>query len=329
MGGDDAGSIAVVRALHGLGDMLCAVPALRSLRHRWPNADITLVGVPRARWLHHRFPWLIDRWIDLPHWPGIPEAEGEPAEVIALLTAPRPLFDLAVQLHGSGGTINGFTRSLGARRLAGHHQADEVPLDGTFVPWAEHGHEIERMLAVVGALGCPTDDTRLEMPEHTTDIDDTVVGVLARHAPASYAVLHPGASRPDRRWDPAGFAAVVDHLADAGLGVVLTGSAEERCLARRVAEHCVRVRPTIVAGDLTLGGLAAVVRRARAVVVNDTGVAHLAVACGTPTVVVGTTSDLPRWAPIDRVRHGAVQTSGEPSTDRAAVLAEADRVLGR
>ena len=76
----DLRRIAVVRALGGLGDLLCLVPALRSLRAGAPAAHVTCVGVPAGRWLLERYPHLVDAWIDLPSWPTVPEADGDPAD---------------------------------------------------------------------------------------------------------------------------------------------------------------------------------------------------------------------------------------------------------
>src|SRR3954470_8949327 len=87
--------IAVVRALH-LGDMLCAVPALRSVRARFPNAHVTLIGLPWARELVARLSRFVDDFAEFPGFPGIPERDVDPSRTVQFLTeAQRHPFDLA------------------------------------------------------------------------------------------------------------------------------------------------------------------------------------------------------------------------------------------
>lgn len=293
--------IVVLRALD-LGDMLCAVPALRALRRRYPMARTTLVGLPWAASFAQRFRHLIDEFVEFPGHPGLPERAVEPGaweEFEARMRARR--FDLAVQLHGSGEVTNGIVAAFGAREVAGLCRGESPP--GRFATWVDHLHEVEQCLRVVDALGLPRAGNYLEFPR-TAD-DGAEFEALRGRFPAlagPYAVLHPGAKWASRRWPPERFARVADELAQLGLGVALTGVAGERPIAAAV-ERCATGPLANLAGETTLGGFAEVLRNAQLVVTNDTGASHVAAAAGTPSVVVSLGSDTARWAPLDAERH--------------------------
>jgi ADP-heptose:LPS heptosyltransferase len=324
--------VAVLRALPGLGDLLCAVPALRSLRGASPGAEVTLVGLPSSAWFPDRFPELVDRLMPLPHWPGIPEATDRADLLPGFLERARARrFDVAVQLHGTGSCTNDLVAALGAAVTAGHHvQGRRAPDARTYRPWPSRGHEIDRLLEMILMLGGADVPAALSWTERSRDLEEASP-VRAAVAGRPYACLHPGASRPDRRWSWRGFAEVARGLADRQLTVVLTGTATERELALRVAAAA-DVPAVIAAGDTSLGALGAILRRSELVIANDTGAAHLAVAVSAPTVVVVTTSDADRWAPKDRVAHRVVLAAargpggrGDPSP--AAVLDAAGELL--
>jgi len=99
--------IVVVRSLEGLGDFLCIVPTLRSLRTALPQATITLVGLPKTRLLVQRFHQYVDELLPFPGYPGLPEQDLQLQQLPAFFeTAQNQCFDLALQLHGSGTIIN-------------------------------------------------------------------------------------------------------------------------------------------------------------------------------------------------------------------------------
>ncbi len=300
---DDVRRIAVLRALPGLGDLLCAVPALRALRARFPRAHVTLVGLPAAEWFVARFGDLIDELSVFPGFPGIPEVEPDPRRIAAFLARMHAReLDLAVQLHGSGISSNPFVALLGARRTAGFVLPGlPCPDPELFIPYPALAPEPRRHLALLAHLGAPADDAALAFP--LSDDDRAEAAALA--LPRPFALLNPGAAEPRRRWPVEHFAAVGDGLVARGLAVGVLGAPADAPLAAAVVAG-MRAPAHDLAGRTSLGGLGALLAAGAVLVTNDTGTSHLAAAVGAPSVVVFVSSDPARWAPLDRQRHRAL-----------------------
>jgi ADP-heptose:LPS heptosyltransferase len=295
--------IAVFRALQ-LGDLLCSVPALRALRRALPGAHVTLIGLPWARSFATRYAELIDAFEVFPGARGFPEQPEDESGLPAFLDAMRARrFDLAIQLHGSGGIANTLVAGFGARALAGFAQANETPPEGCFIDWPDDLPEPERYNALMRAMGIDAHDAALSFPLTPQDLDE-YHALIERHAlhPERLVLVHPGAQLPSRRWPPERFAAVADELAAAGWQIAVTGTAAETALTAQVIGAMTRPARHL-AGETSLGALGALVAHARLIVCNDTGLSHVAAAMGTRSVVVASGSDTRRWAPLDHDRH--------------------------
>jgi ADP-heptose:LPS heptosyltransferase len=295
--------IAVFRALQ-LGDLLCAVPALRALRAAAPQARITLVGLPWSADFVERYRAYVDEHLVFPGFPGLPETAPDLAAIPGFFAAAQSRrFDLAIQLHGSGLQTNALMAAMGARRNAGFFLPGQYcPDPELFAEWSEREHEVLRYVRLVGFLGIEPRGEALEFPLAASDFQALRQADAEVPAPGSYACVHPGARLPSRRWPPQRFAEVADGLAAQGLQVVLTGSESERPIVDAVRQ-AMKAPALDLCGRTGLGALAALVAQARLVVCNDTGISHVAAGVGTPSVVISSGADARRWAPLDAGRH--------------------------
>jgi ADP-heptose:LPS heptosyltransferase len=335
-------TIAIVRALPGLGDLLCWVPALRALRMALPDAQITWIGLLSSAHLMQRFRCYLNQWLPFPGYPGIPEVPISPQQTVSFLMQAQQLnFDLALQMHGSGAIINGFTLLLGAKRSAVFFPSEQACPDGGYLPYPEHESEVWRHLRLMEFLGVPLQGDHLEFPLWQSDWDewDAIVSAYNLH-PGSYICIHPGASVREKRWAYPNFAMIADRLAAQGFQIVLTGTATEVELTQAIAQT-MRFPSIDLAGQTSLGGMAALLSQAQLLICNDTGISHLAAALQVKSVVIFSNSDPHRWAPLNRQRHRvfcqdwlndwsgrtAEQTVCGPAVD--AILAIANNLLER
>jgi len=301
--------IAVFRALH-LGDLLLAVPAFRALRAAYPHAEISLIGLPWARWFVERFDGYIDRLIEFSGFPGVLEVEYSAKRAESALSDLRAeQFDLLIQLHGSGQTSNRFIEAIAGpeTRTAGSFVGERPSFLTVAVPYPSGAPEIERNLNVMRRLGCPDTGSALELPLLPQDLSeaDRLLAPVATRRPL--IGLHPGASYPARRWAAERFAVVADRLSERhGATILLTGGPGEAALAAEVAAR-MRAPALNLARCTSLGGLAALIARLDLFISNDTGPAHFANALDVPSVTIFGPAEFSRWAPLDRERHIVVR----------------------
>jgi ADP-heptose:LPS heptosyltransferase len=171
--------------------------------------------------------------------------------------------------------------------------------------------EAERALRLAEQAGGslpPGDDGLLRLAQPLPG-----VGRLVPDKP--FVVLHPGTSAPARAWPVQRFAETAALLAEDGITAVATGAPSEAHLTGELA----------AAGAIDLGGqtslaeLAAVLRAAGAVVVGNTGPAHLAAAVGTPVVSLFAPTVSPTsWAPYG-VPVQLLGDQGAPCADSRAL----------
>ncbi len=301
------GKIAVVRA-NALGDFIFILPALAALKAAYPQAEIVLL----AKQWHQDFlknrPSVIQRVEVVPPCEGVGVEPGTPTDKDELKrffqSMQQEHFDLAIQMHGGGRYSNPFVLKLGAKTTIGLKTPDAEPLD-RWIPYIYFQTEISRYLEVVSLIGAPP--VTIEPHISVTTADHAELDRYLPDQPQKLVVLHPGASEVRRRWPPERFAAIGTILQAKGATIVVTGTANEHALAEKIM-------PTLSSGAhnlcglLSLGGLAALLARARVIVSNDTGPLHLGHAVGGKTVGIFWAFNALNADQMTRLRHRPVIT---------------------
>lgn len=290
-------TLLVLRAL-GLGDFLTALPALRALGDALPG--------------HRRVLAMPAALAPLAAVAGVADEVLDTRPLAPLGAWPAPP-DTAVNLHGRGPESHRVLLATRPRRLLAFHQPAVAETDGA-PRWRADEHEVLRWCRLLDAYGIAADPTRLDLLP-----DGARLPVAAPAAARGATLIHPGAASPARRWPAARFAAVARAERRAGRRVIVTGGVGEVALAHQVAAAAGLAPTAVHAGRSTVVDLAALVGAAGRVVCGDTGVAHLATALRTPSVVLfGPTPPAVWGPPPGRPWHRTVWAgrAGDPHGDR-------------
>jgi ADP-heptose:LPS heptosyltransferase len=281
-------TVLVVR-LDNAGDVLLQGPLVRAVA---ASAErVVFLAGPAGAEAAALLPGVDEVWTWRCPWIDATPSPVDAADIAALTDRMRALAPdealISTSFHQSPLPLALVLRTAGVPRISAisvdypgslldvrHHVDDDLP-------------EPERALSLARAAGFelpPGDDGLLAVRRPLPPID---------HEPG-YVVVHPGASVPARAWPADRFAEAVEALSDEGHRVLVTGGPGERALTAAVAG----TRGVDLGGATSLPEMAAVLDGAAAVVVGNTGPAHLAAAVGTPVVsLFSPVVPAERWAP--------------------------------
>jgi len=283
----------LVVKLRSIGDTVLSTPSLIALRRFLPDAQIDIL-------LEDWVAPVLDGFDAVDNVISVGKSSSERLKTAWKLRGSK--YDVAINLHG-GTTATMFVRASGARHRVGYSYYQYPFLYNHLLSSAsdfwkqEKTHSAEQQLALVGFVGVPVDSlpkTRLVANERSIDT------IRGRHpkfeiSDLKFALLHPSTAFFTKQWPTENFARTAEFLTENGLHVVAVGSKGES----KVPDDLKRLSavPVTTFDDLTLPEITALASKARVFVGNDSGIAHIAAAVGTPSVVVFGSSNRDHWRP--------------------------------
>ncbi|HSD45608.1 MAG TPA: glycosyltransferase family 9 protein, partial [Pyrinomonadaceae bacterium] len=279
--------------LRSIGDTVLATPSLFALKRFLPHAQVDILVED----------WVAPLLADHPHVDNVIVLER--GGVMARTRAARELraerYDVVYNLHG-GTTATFLTRATGARHRVGYKTYQYGKLHTDLAPsplllWGQQkAHSVEQQLGLLGWTGVPVTDR----PRTQLGISPAAVEAVNQQLAAAglaeqkIALIHPAAAFETKRWAVENFARVAEFVADRGSApVAIAAPHESQIVEDLVAEASVK----IASFDLSLPEVTALAARSQLFVGNDSGIAHIAAAVGTPSVVVFGSSNVANWRP--------------------------------
>lgn len=293
-------NILVINLMH-IGDLMLVTPVLRTLRANYPQARISLLADKKLADLV-QYNKHIDECLLI-------DKKGRDDHLLAfarfILGIRRRHFDLVINLHRNerASAIAAFS---GAKRIVGYSKPgfsllfDKVMPNLKAVKHQIHSHfDVLQQAAGVQKI----DDGGLEMwlPPGAQESADKIWHESYEEGKKVVA-FNIGASWKTKRWCDDYFAECADQLIERGYGIAFFGGPMDT----KLVEACIRKMRNkdssalqIFTGRVSLGELAALLKKCVLFLTTDSGPMHVGVAMNVPVVTMFGASPVPGFYPYD------------------------------
>ncbi len=287
-----------------LGDVVHALPALRTLRANHPKAHIAWLIEERYRDLLKDNPDLdaviavrTKAWRKKFNLKTLREIRA------ALREIRGAQFDVVFDLQGliKSGVISWLS---GAKRRIGFHKSDCKEAANTWfnneqaAAISKETHVVERYQQLILMAGGDKPDAALPVfavpPEDQKRIE-AFYEANTEFSRRPIAAINPGAGFPSKLWQPERFAVLADRMVnELGVSILFTWGPGEKDKVERIAEKM--QAPCRLAPETSILESIALYRQLSLMVSCDSGPLHLCAALGIPTVAL--------FGPTDPARNG-------------------------
>ncbi|HSE33164.1 MAG TPA: glycosyltransferase family 9 protein [Pyrinomonadaceae bacterium] len=279
--------------LRSIGDTVLSTASIHALSRFLPDAEIDI---------------LVENWVApvLDEHPFINnvitfERGGLSARARVAHEIRSRHYDVVYNLHG-GTTATFLTRATGARHRVGYASYQYAQLHNHQAPsplllWGQQRtHSVEQQLALLGWTGIPVTDRPPTKLAVTRSAEARINEILnaAGLTDKEFALIHPAAAFATKQWAANNFAKVADYLAANGIATIAIAGPNQAAVLN---ELITGAATPIVACEVSLPEVTALASRSHLFVGNDSGIAHIAAAVGTPSVVVFGSSNIAHWRP--------------------------------
>ena len=264
----------------GIGDAVLLAPAIAALQERFPAAAITVLAEKRNAGVFALIPDVAQvlRY-DVP---------GE--FLTAFRLKPEVVIDTE-QCHYLSAVV---ARLTGAGTIIGYGTNQRARLFHHAIPYSHDDYEADSFFHLLAPLGItpppPMAAVFLSVP---TAAGNRAKQLLAPLAGRPFLTIFPGASIQERRWDTENFSRIAVRLAAQGFGIVVVGGREDAATGSAISN----AGGLNLAGQTTLAETAAILAQSALLISGDSGVLHLGVGLGIPTVSFFGPGIAKKWAP--------------------------------